>query len=91
MSHNLWYVKFNGEAASTNKAVDDTKRRDSYIQWKACIGFYFSSSGGRTEDVKMYGVVTVIRIVSVEDKYESGDSGLQLGVSLPHKNKANND
>ncbi|HPD00328.1 MAG TPA: SpoIID/LytB domain-containing protein, partial [Acetivibrio sp.] len=37
--------------------------------------FYFSSSGGRTEDVKnVWGSDGYPYLISVEDKYESGDS-----------------
>ncbi|NLP13944.1 MAG: SpoIID/LytB domain-containing protein [Clostridium sp.] len=69
------YKGFNGEAASTNKAVDDTKGEIVTYNGKPASVFYFSSSGGRTEDVKnVWGSDGYPYLISVEDKYESGDS-----------------
>lgn len=69
------YKGYNGEAASTNKAVDDTKGEIVTYNGKPAAVFYFSSSGGRTEDVKnVWGSTGYPYLVSVEDKYESGTS-----------------
>ena len=69
------YKGYNGEAASTNKAVDDTKGQIVTYNEKPAAVFYFSSSGGRTEDVKnVWGSTNYPYLVSVEDKYESGTS-----------------
>ncbi|HOM03012.1 MAG TPA: SpoIID/LytB domain-containing protein [Acetivibrio sp.] len=69
------YKGFDGEAASTNKAVDDTKGKIVTYNGKPASVFYFSSSGGRTEDVRnVWGSEGYPYLVSVEDKYESGDS-----------------
>ncbi|HHV29288.1 SpoIID/LytB domain-containing protein [Acetivibrio mesophilus] len=69
------YKGFDGEAASTNKAVDDTKGKIVTYNGKPASVFYFSSSGGRTEDVKnVWGSEGYPYLLSVEDKYESGDS-----------------
>ena len=69
------YKGYNGEAASTNKAVDDTKGEIVTYNGKPASVFYFSSSGGRTEDVKnVWGSDVYPYLISVEDKYESGDS-----------------
>ncbi|NLD47203.1 MAG: SpoIID/LytB domain-containing protein [Clostridiaceae bacterium] len=69
------YKGINGETAATNKAVDDTKGKIVTYKGKPAAVFYFSSSGGRTEDVKnVWGSEDYPYLVSVEDKYESGNS-----------------
>ncbi|GAE89184.1 SpoIID/LytB domain-containing protein [Acetivibrio straminisolvens] len=69
------YKGFDGEASSTNKAVDDTKGKVVTYNGKPASVFYFSSSGGMTEDVRnVWGSEGYPYLVSVEDKYESGDS-----------------
>ena len=69
------YKGYNGETAATNKAVDDTKGEIVTYNGKPAAVFYFSSSGGRTEDVKnVWGSTGYPYLVSVEDKYESGTS-----------------
>lgn len=69
------YKGFDGEASSTNNAVDDTKGKIVTYNGKPASVFYFSSSGGRTEDVKnVWGSEGYPYLLSVEDKYESGKS-----------------
>lgn len=69
------YKGISGETAATNKAVDDTKGKIVTYKGKPAAVFYFSSSGGRTEDVKnVWGGENYPYLVSVEDKYESGNS-----------------
>jgi len=68
------YKGFNGEYASTNKAVDDTAGKKITYNGKIAEVFYFSSSGGRTEDVKNVWGSDIPYLKSVEDKYESGKS-----------------
>lgn len=69
------YKGFAGETVSTNKAVDDTKGKILTYNGKPAAVFYFSSSGGRTEDVKnVWGSSDYPYLKSVEDKYESGKS-----------------
>jgi len=68
------YKGFNGEYASTNKAVDDTTGKKITYNGKIAEVFYFSSSGGRTEDVKNVWGSEIPYLKSVEDKYESGNS-----------------
>ncbi|MCX7749786.1 MAG: SpoIID/LytB domain-containing protein [Clostridia bacterium] len=68
------YKGFGGEAPSTNKAVEDTKGRIVTYNGKPASVFYFSSSGGWTEDVKNVWGSSIPYLVSVEDKYESGKS-----------------
>ena len=66
------YKGYDGEAASTNKAVDDTAGKKVTYNGKLAEVFYFSSSGGVTEDVKNVWGSNIPYLVSVEDKYESG-------------------
>ncbi|HEY9062618.1 MAG TPA: SpoIID/LytB domain-containing protein [Pseudobacteroides sp.] len=68
------YKGFAGEYATTNKAVDDTAGKKLTYQGKLAEVFYFSSSGGRTEDVKNVWGSDIPYLKSVEDKYESGKS-----------------
>lgn len=69
------YRGYNGETASTNRAIDDTKGEIITYNEKPAAVFYFSSSGGKTEDVKnVWGSTNYPYLISVEDKYESGTS-----------------
>ncbi|MDQ2085225.1 SpoIID/LytB domain-containing protein [Herbivorax sp. ANBcel31] len=69
------YNGYDGEAEETNKAIDDTKGQIVTYNGSTAAVFYFSSSGGRTEDVKnVWGGNSYPYLVSVEDKYESGTS-----------------
>ncbi|KNY25439.1 SpoIID/LytB domain-containing protein [Pseudobacteroides cellulosolvens] len=68
------YKGFAGEYASTNKAIDDTAGKKLTYQGKIAEVFYFSSCGGRTEDVKNVWGSDIPYLRSVEDKYESGKS-----------------
>ncbi len=66
------YKGYDSEYASTNKAVDDTAGKKVTYNGKLAQIFYFSSSGGVTEDVKNVWGSSIPYLVSVEDKYESG-------------------
>jgi len=68
------YKGYSGEAESTNRAVDETKGKIVTYNGKPAQIFYFSSSGGRTEDVKNVWGSDIPYLKSVEDKYESGKS-----------------
>jgi stage II sporulation protein D len=68
------YKGFSVEAQSANKAVDDTKGQMVTYNGKPAQVFYFSSSGGRTEDVQYVWGSQIPYLKSVEDKYESGRS-----------------
>jgi stage II sporulation protein D len=68
------YKGFDGEAASTNKAVDDTKSKLVTYNGKAAQVFYFSSSGGQTEDAKNVWGSDIPYLKSVDDKYEATTS-----------------
>ncbi|TYQ13270.1 UNVERIFIED_CONTAM: stage II sporulation protein D [Acetivibrio alkalicellulosi] len=69
------YRGYDGEATSTNKAIDDTKGEIVTFNGRPAAVFYFSSSGGRTEDVRnVWGSENFPYLISVEDKYESGNS-----------------
>lgn len=68
------YKGLSAEAQSTNKAVDDTKGKIVTYNGKPAQVFYFSSSGGRTEDVQYVWGSKIPYLKSVEDKYESGKS-----------------
>ncbi|HHV98528.1 MAG TPA: SpoIID/LytB domain-containing protein [Clostridiaceae bacterium] len=68
------YRGYSGEAESTNRAVDETNGKVVMYEGKPAQVFYFSSSGGRTEDVKNVWGSDIPYLKSVEDKYESGKS-----------------
>lgn len=69
------YKGFSVEHPATNKAIDDTKDEIVTYKGKPAAVFYFSSSGGRTEDVKnVWGSDGYPYLISVEDSYESGKS-----------------
>ena len=68
------YKGMSGETQNTNKAVDDTKGGMVYYNGSLAQVYYFSSSGGMTEDVKNVWGSNIPYLKSVEDKYESGKS-----------------
>ena len=68
------YGAYEWEHENTSKAVDDTKGVIVTWQGKPALVFYFSSSGGHTEDVKNVWGSDYPYLVGVEDKYESGQS-----------------
>lgn len=69
------YKGFSVEHAATNKAIDDTKGEVVTYKDKPAAVFYFSSSGGKTEDVKnVWGSDGYPYLISVDDPYESGKS-----------------
>jgi len=68
------YKGFSGEAASTNKAVDDTRGKVLMYGDAPAKVFYFASSGGKTEDASNVWGVSYPYLKSVEDKYESAKS-----------------
>lgn len=61
------YIK---ETAKTNKAIDDTKGIVLTYNGSLVSTFFFSSSGGRTEDAKNVWGYEYAYLKSVEDKYE---------------------
>jgi stage II sporulation protein D len=68
------YGGVSGEHANTTKAVVDTTGKIVTWQGSPALVFYFSSSGGYTEDVKNVWGSNYPYLISVEDKYESGKS-----------------
>jgi len=69
------YKGYDGEYPTTNKAVDETVNKlIRYNGTRASAVFYFSSSGGRTEDVSNVWGSNIPYLKSVEDKHESGRS-----------------
>lgn len=69
------YKGFSVEHSATNKAIDDTKGEIVTYKEKPAAVFYFSSSGGKTEDVKnVWGSDGYPYLISVDDPYESGKS-----------------
>lgn len=69
------YKGYSVEDKATNKAIDDTKGEIVTYKGKPAAVFYFSSSGGKTEDVKnVWGSEDYPYLVSVDDPYESGKS-----------------
>ncbi len=73
-THCQVYKGLSTEDARSNKAVDDTAGKKVLYKGSLAEVFYFSSSGGRTEDSKNVWGGDVPYLKSVEDKYESGDS-----------------
>ncbi|MGE5474564.1 MAG: SpoIID/LytB domain-containing protein [Ignavibacteriales bacterium] len=67
------YNGYEWERPASNNAVDETKGKILAYDGKPASTFYFSTSGGRTEDVKNVwnSKVSYPYLVSVEDKYES--------------------
>jgi len=68
------YKGFSSENAATNKAVDDTAGKCVMYNGSPASVFYFSSSGGETEDSSNVWGASFPYLKSVEDKYESGKS-----------------
>lgn len=68
------YKGFSIEADSTTKAVDATAGKLVLYEGKPAEVFYFSSSGGWTEDSNNVWSADLPYLKSVEDKYESGKS-----------------
>jgi len=69
------YKGYSVEHTATNKAIDDTKGEIVTYEGEPAAVFYFSSSGGMTEDVKnVWGSDNYPYLTSVEDPYESGES-----------------
>lgn len=68
------YRGYSIEQPSTNKAVDDTLGEIVTYNGKVAQVFYFSSSGGMTEDVKNVWGSNIPYLVSVEDNFEAGNS-----------------
>lgn len=64
----------NSEAKSTNKAVDETRGKILVYNGRPAQIYYFSSSGGKTEDVKNVWNSDLPYLKSVDDPYESGKS-----------------
>ncbi len=68
------YKGFDAETPATNRAVDETRGIVLWYGDRLAQCFYFSSSGGRTEDVKNVWGSDFPYLKSVEDPYESGTS-----------------
>lgn len=68
------YKGFDGERASTNKAVDETKGKKMIYNGKLAQVFYFASSGGMTANVKEVWGGEIEYLLSVPDPYESETS-----------------
>jgi stage II sporulation protein D len=68
------YKGYQKENPAVNNAVDETKGKVVMYNDKMAKVFYFSSSGGRTEDAKNVWGSDYPYLRSVEDKHESGDS-----------------
>jgi stage II sporulation protein D len=65
------YGGYEWEVANSNRGVDETKGKKLVYNGKLASVFYFSTSGGITEDVKnVWGSEGYPYLVSVEDKYE---------------------
>jgi stage II sporulation protein D len=68
------YNGYDAEKASTNRAVDETRGKKVLYNGKLAYLYYFSSSGGMTEDnIHVWGS-DVPYLKSVPDPYESGKS-----------------
>jgi len=68
------YGGYDAEDPRTNRAVDETKGKKVLYNGKPAELFYFSSSGGMTEDVQYVWGSKIPYLVSVPDPYESGNS-----------------
>ncbi|MGH2330377.1 SpoIID/LytB domain-containing protein [Thermoanaerobacter mathranii] len=66
------YKGYDGEAPSTNEAVDETKGVVAVYQGKLIDALYHSHSGGYTEDNINYFSADVPYLKGVEDKYVFG-------------------
>jgi stage II sporulation protein D len=68
------YKGYSKEDSRVIQAVDETIGKVVTYDGKTAQVFYFSSSGGRTEDAKNVWGSDIPYLKSVEDKYESGNS-----------------
>lgn len=68
------YNGYEGEKVQTNLAVDATRGQKALYQGELASLFYFSSSGGRTEDNANVWGTPLPYLKSVEDPYESKTS-----------------
>ncbi|NLM74559.1 MAG: SpoIID/LytB domain-containing protein [Clostridiaceae bacterium] len=68
------YGGYDAEHPNTNRAVDETKGKKVLYNGKPAQLFYFSSSGGMTEDVQNVWGSKIEYLKSVPDPYESGTS-----------------
>lgn len=73
-THCQVYEGMDAEYPATNQAVDGTAGKIVTYDGKPASVFYFSSSGGWTEDVANVWGSSIPYLKSVEDKYESGKS-----------------
>ena len=73
-THCQVYGGADGEDERASRAVDETSGQVVLYKGAPAQVFYFSSSGGRTEDVANVWGSSYPYLVSVEDPYESGDS-----------------
>jgi stage II sporulation protein D len=67
------YTGLNGEAASTNAAVDATAGQVVRYGGQLAVTYFFSTSGGKTEDVQnvFYGSTPEPYLVAVNDPYDN--------------------
>ncbi|NMA67399.1 MAG: SpoIID/LytB domain-containing protein [Clostridiaceae bacterium] len=68
------YGGYDAEHPNTNQAVNETKGKKVLYNGSPAQMFYFSSSGGKTEDVQNVWGSKIAYLVSVPDPYESGTS-----------------
>jgi stage II sporulation protein D len=68
------YRGFSVEKATANKAVDDTRGKIVMYEQNPASVYYFSSSGGMTEDCRNVWSGSYPYLVNVEDAYEKGTS-----------------
>lgn len=68
------YKGYSKENEACNKAIDDTRGKIITYNDTTAQVFYFSSSGGKTEDASNVWGNDFPYLKSVEDKYESGNS-----------------
>ena len=68
------YRGYDGERASTNRAVDETKGKKMLYNGSLAHVFYFASSGGMTADIKEVWGSEIPYLISVPDPYESETS-----------------
>ena len=68
------YRGYDGERATTNQAVNETKGKKMLYNGSLAQVFYFASSGGMTANVKEVWGSEIPYLVSVPDPYESQTS-----------------
>nr|MBA2506026.1 SpoIID/LytB domain-containing protein [Thermoleophilaceae bacterium] len=68
------YKGASAEVASTNRAVEETAGQILRYDGKPAVTYYFSTSGGKTENVEnvFYGGKPAPYLTSVDDPYDSG-------------------